>query len=51
MPMTRSFLNFPLGPAIAPEWTAAANSLMAASVEVISLAISGVGASCGARSQ
>ena len=51
IPMTRRWVNFPLGPAMAPEWTLAANSLIEARVAVISSRISRVGASCGARSQ
>ncbi len=44
-------MNFPWGPAMAPEWTFAAKSWIVATVSAISPAMSLLGASRGARSQ
>ncbi len=51
MPITSSSRNFPAGPEISPLWIFAANVLIEARVDVMASASSGVGASCGARSQ
>lgn len=52
IPMHRTPVYRPaFGGRVLPAWTAAANALMSATVFRISVAISGVGARAGARSQ